>query len=173
MSLMELLLGNVRQAAASIGSYGNEMTSEEMISSGQEQRTAATSVCVLNEIIYGASGAWNAKLFREFGDFMLSKNLQNLGRSEGFSSALSVQAKWQTADKDDVKTILSDCASSILHDYLSAEVWDQPTDLVSSSFANKAALDDLPPPLHTFQDNVMLQKVQFLSKIRCEMKVIL
>lgn len=182
---MELLLVNVRQAAETVSNYGNDLTPEERILSGQAQRMAATSVCVLNEIIFGASGAWNGKLFLEFGDQMLSKNLQassiwttevqfstaepknsaryvQLGKSGMHIPFQFLQARWQAADKDDVKKIISDCAGSILHDYLIPEVWDQPTDLASASFANKTTLDEL-PSVHTFEDNIMMQKVDIFS----------
>ncbi|CAM6129670.1 unnamed protein product [Calypogeia fissa] len=178
VSFMDLLLVNVRQAAATFSSYGNDMTLEERISGGQELRMAATSVCVLNEVIFGASGAWNRKLFLELGDQMLFRTLQCQMAKEKYSTAQqkdsaqdlqfenseefipfqSLQARWQAADKDEVTKILSDCAGTTLHDYLSPEVWDQPTDLASATFANKAALDEL-PSVHTFQDNIMLQKV--------------
>jgi hypothetical protein len=161
VSLMELLLVSVRQAAATVRILGNDMTPEERITSGQEMRTAATSVCSLNEVIYGASGAWNGKFFLEFGDNMLVKNQQNvkLEKLEAFSSFQSLQARWEAAGRDQVRSFISDCAGSMLHDYLSAELWDLPTDIASFTHRNEVSLDEL-PPVHTFQDNTMIQKVQ-------------
>ncbi|KAL2608666.1 hypothetical protein R1flu_027239 [Riccia fluitans] len=174
-SLVELLLMDIRLAASNQKTHNNSPSIIDL-ESGQMQRSAATSACVLNEIIYGASGQCSGKLFDQFrrrdcaetpertvAEIRLRpENSSARIQSEGvdlieqngsdyevhhYRSVCTIHGEWPEAKKAFVRKALIECAGDILRDYLSPESWDGPASLSISSISNK------------HQDHVMLQKV--------------
>lgn len=184
--LVELLLVDIRLAATNRKMYNSDSRSMDF-ETGQRLRAAATSACVLNEIMYGASGKWNGKLFSKFQEQDSLKALQKPASQVDSSSSNNSSAevepakrpylmketdakheadnsnhlphqigKWQGAKGEFVRKAITECAGDIIHDYLSTEIWDEPTHYTEKSVSA--------PGISSFnndQDIVMLQKVVF------------
>ncbi|OAE27011.1 hypothetical protein AXG93_1774s1210 [Marchantia polymorpha subsp. ruderalis] len=182
--LVELLLVDIRLAATNRKMYNSDSRSMDF-ETGQRLRAAATSACVLNEIMYGASGKWNGKLFSKFQEQDSLKALQKPASQVDSSSSNNSSAevepakrpylmketdakheaensnhlphqigKWQGAKGEFVRKAITECAGDIIHDYLSTEIWDEPTHYTEKSVSA--------PGISSFnndQDIVMLQKV--------------
>jgi hypothetical protein len=144
MGLVECLLETLQQTATELDRQG-DLTTSVNISSGEVQRNSAASVCVLNELMYGASGVWTNKLPGLFG---------------GISCGMASQhEQWQHHNGREVTACISECVGDILHDYLMPQIWELPVDsgsgLFRDSYGNDMQL------LHVLQDNAMLQQVVF------------
>lgn len=144
MRVVETLLETLQQAADELCQQQEQASHSLDIGSGQPQRASAVSACVLSELVYGTSGVWTDELVSLFG-----------GRSSKDSNSGS--EKWQFENETEVKTRVSECMGSILHDYLIPELWDLPVD--AGAFADRGySVIDM-PLLHVLQDNAMLQQV--------------
>ncbi|KAL5697581.1 hypothetical protein ACHQM5_028707 [Ranunculus cassubicifolius] len=107
---------------------------------GQLVRKASTAICVLNEIIYGISNQSAENLVKMF----RSKELTN-------------KSAWEVCSGLDTRGQLTDCIGSILHEYLSLEIWDIPIDPKVSLSKEEYEVEDM--TLHLFRDTTMLQQV--------------
>ncbi|KAL3699023.1 hypothetical protein R1sor_017045 [Riccia sorocarpa] len=179
-SLVELLLMDIRVAASSQNMRGSSSTITDA-ESGQKQRSAATSACLLNEIMYGASGQCSGELFDQFRRPECSESLEStvalirpdssnrLLQPEGvdfreekgagfevrqFPDVCTISGNWPEAKKAFVRKVLIECAGGVVHDYMSTEIWDWPSSLPFDSSPSRA-----PASTNKHQDLVMLQKV--------------
>lgn len=123
--------------------------------SGHLVRQAGTAACILNEMFFGLSdqaitslnGMFSHRLHHE------SNGTDGSGKSCGHDDALledRIQEKYQ---KCGARTYLIDCIGSVLHEYLSPEVWDLPLRLSASPSGD----GDI--SMHFFSDNAMLHQV--------------
>ncbi|PIA42784.1 hypothetical protein AQUCO_02000317v1 [Aquilegia coerulea] len=130
--------------------------------SGQLVRQASTAVCILNEIIYGTSDQSVERFVKMFRmSRFKGKELQGCdvicsdGQSPGIENALSNESVWKVYSVLDARSHLTDCIGSILHEYLSPEVWDIPLDPSVSLIKDEA--EDM--KLHSFHDTAKLHQV--------------
>ncbi|CAL9124402.1 unnamed protein product [Musa textilis] len=126
--------------------------------SGQLLRKTSSAVCMLNEIIYGLSEQ-SVNTYSTFFKKSREETLQEkkLAFDDDKSTTFKCQGSaWNMREgKDDWDaTILS--IGSILHEYLSPEVWDIPLDQNAPMLEHEIELD---LPLHFFLDTIMLQQV--------------
>lgn len=144
MRVVETLLETLQQAADELSQQQQEQTITNFnFGSGQQQRNSAVSACVLNELVYGASGQWTHELASHF-----------RVRSSEASSGVD---EWQNENASEVEARLVECMGNILHDYLVPELWDAPVD--SGKITERGfSMADM-TLLHVLQDNAMLQQV--------------
>lgn len=134
--------------------------------SGQLVRQASTSVCILNEMIYGLSD----QAVDAFSKVFHKSSLQCV-RGEGYGlggsndlqddklgNAGLAESVWKFQNRDG-RSQLIDCVGTILHEYLCHEVWDLPSDRKSSFQQSDTDVGDI--TLHFFRDNAMLHQVTF------------
>ncbi|KAF8728202.1 hypothetical protein HU200_018791 [Digitaria exilis] len=125
---------------------------------GHTLRQASAAVCMLNELIYGVSDrslGMFLQLFQKRSAQMVrtacqsdqSACVQNNGVTNG-------REVWGFNEKKDTKDNIIHCIGSILHEYVSPEVWDLPT-------VKDAELceTELNLPLHFYRDTTALHTV--------------
>ncbi|KAK9099457.1 hypothetical protein Syun_026502 [Stephania yunnanensis] len=158
LSHLHKLISEVRMRGCSKESWQSWYTRS---GSGQLLRQACTAVCILNEIIYGLSDQ-SVKSFTC--TFQKSRiNMERLKGTDGSSSTcnsniartLLNETVWKVHPRKNARIHLIECIGSILHEYLSAEVWDLPVD------QKLVELNDLAEiiSLHFFRDTAMLHQV--------------
>lgn len=144
MRVVETLLETLQRAADELSQQQQEQTITKLdIGSGQQQRASAVSACVLNELVYGASGQWTHELASHF-------------RVRSFEESRGVD-EWQNKIDSEVEARLVECMGNILHDYLVPELWDAPVD--SGTYSERGFSKADMSLLHVLQDNAMLQQV--------------
>ncbi|XP_042012560.1 TELO2-interacting protein 1 homolog isoform X1 [Salvia splendens] len=115
------------------------------MASGHLVRQASTAACILNEMIFGLSDP----AMTSFGMFGHRLHHESNGIDDAFVEN-HAQEKYQ---KSSSRAYLIDCIGSILHEYLSPEVWDLPLRL-SASPSGEGDVN-----MHFFSDCAMLQQV--------------
>ncbi|KAJ0989927.1 hypothetical protein J5N97_008283 [Dioscorea zingiberensis] len=116
---------------------------------GQLIRQTSTGVCILNEMIYGLSeqsANFYKRLFRKSG----SKE------KDAPSEELTFKSIWKLFQGKDVRNQIIYCVGSILHEYLSYEVWSLPIDQDSPILEHERESN---LSLHFFRDVTMLHQV--------------
>ena len=127
--------------------------------SGQLLRQASSAVCMLNELIYGLSdqslciclqlfNKGSAQVVRVPGQ---DDNLTSCAEHGGVTGSREV---WKISEQMGTKQDIIHCIGSILHEYMSPEVWDLPTEQNSELCQGEISL-----PLHLFRDTTALQQV--------------
>ncbi|CAL9159470.1 unnamed protein product [Musa hybrid cultivar] len=132
--------------------------------SGQLLRKTSSAVCMLNEIIYGLSEQ-SVNTYSTFFKKSREETLQEkkLAYDDDKSTTFKCQGSaWNMREGKDNRdaTILS--IASILHEYLSPEVWDIPLDQNAPLLEHKIELD---LPLHFFLDTIMLQQEMYFHQL--------
>ncbi|XP_020262494.1 uncharacterized protein LOC109838460 [Asparagus officinalis] len=116
--------------------------------SGQLLRQTSSAVCMLNEIIYGLSDQ-SVNLYSQL--FRTSEaEVEN--RQTRF---ICDDSTWKIHNKKDAMDHIIHCIGSILHEYLSPEVWDLPADQSSPLLQQDA---EMSLSLHFFRDITMLHQ---------------
>ncbi|KAJ7549328.1 hypothetical protein O6H91_07G049000 [Diphasiastrum complanatum] len=172
--LVEPLLINMQHAAVELGHQSfkeDESILQPRYRNGQVQRYAATIACVLNELIYGASGVWLQKLPQIFTsakhdkDYKKDLSVQPVSLEEDVADDISSRFEdfsssyhnWEQACKAERSSHLLDLVSEILHDYMTSELWDLPLNLMNI-FSEDMYVDEI--DFHHFLlDNAVLQQV--------------
>uniref|UniRef100_A0A1D1ZHU6 TELO2-interacting protein 1 n=1 Tax=Anthurium amnicola TaxID=1678845 RepID=A0A1D1ZHU6_9ARAE len=127
---------------------------------GQLVRQASTAACVLNEIIYGTSDR-SADLYAQ----LFGRNKAKIRESQE-NQVMCVNNKlvydvqqgksvWKSSQDAKEQVIYS--VGSILHEYLSPEVWDLPVDEKSLKLLQGIEAENL--SLHFLRDDIMLHQV--------------
>ncbi|WKA13407.1 hypothetical protein VitviT2T_030709 [Vitis vinifera] len=107
--------------------------------SGQLLRQASTAACMLNEMIFGISDQAVEDFARMFQKSKI--NQENMkGYDAGFSgdqhyrheAPMINESIWRVWQGRGARSHLIDCIGNIMHEYLSSEVWDLPTEQKSS-----------------------------------------
>ncbi|GAY42440.1 hypothetical protein CUMW_066860 [Citrus unshiu] len=118
--------------------------------SGHLLRQAGTAACIINEMLFGLSD----EAFDTFTKmFQKSKTVREEARQSGAEFTDGQRYKfgestWKTKLKKGVKSHLIDCVGKIMHEYVSSEVWDLPTDRKSSLLQSDEEAEDI--TLHFF-----------------------
>ncbi|XP_062012029.1 uncharacterized protein LOC133728620 [Rosa rugosa] len=132
--------------------------------SGQLLRQASTAVCILNEMIFGISDQATEYFRRRFQNSR--KRSQEFPESDAefvggqpFKTELSMfgESRWKVLQDEGLRSYLIDCIGRILHEYLSHEVWDLPTENRSSIILHDYEAEDI--SINLFHDTAMLQQV--------------
>jgi TELO2-interacting protein 1 len=105
---------------------------------GQLIRETSASVCMLTEMIYGASDQ----------AFDGSSGLFHEAKEKGLRG-------WCVKERKDNRELIIQCIGSVLHEYIAQEVWDLPVSEGS----------ELDFPLHLFSDVKALHQVIYLISI--------
>lgn len=132
--------------------------------SGQLLRQASTAVCILNEMIFGISDQATEYFRRRFQKS--SKRRQEGQESDAkfvgaqhFNTELSMfgESRWKVLQDEGLRSHLIDCIGRILHEYLSHEVWDLPTENRSPVILHDYEAEDI--SVNLFHDAAMLHQV--------------
>lgn len=127
LSYLRKLIGDVRNKEYTKESWQSWYN---RTNSGKLVRQASTAACILNEMIFGLS------------DQAID------GLKTRFHNNLS---GWNVSVKKDLRSQLIDCIGSILHEYLSPEIWNLPLELSNVGTGGVT--------MHLFRDNAMLHQV--------------
>ncbi|KAL6642631.1 hypothetical protein ACP70R_020812 [Stipagrostis hirtigluma subsp. patula] len=126
---------------------------------GQALRQASSAVCMLNELMYGLSD----RALGVFVQLFKKRSAQTIRttRQDDQSSAFEHHNRvtigteaWGFNEQKSTKDNVLHCIGSILHEYVSPEVWDLPTEKDS-----ELLLTELNLPLHFFRDTTALHTV--------------
>lgn len=129
---------------------------------GKLLRQTSVAVCMLNEMIYGLSDqsvSLNSKLFRKKGaeveEAQGGKFACNNNPPSGFRCSGSA---WKVQQRQDARDHVVHCVGSILHEYMSHEVWNIPIDQKSPLLEHGTETEI---SLHFFRDVTMLHQEIF------------
>ncbi|XP_011086354.1 TELO2-interacting protein 1 homolog isoform X2 [Sesamum indicum] len=161
--LIDILLGHLRKLISELRNKEHLKDSWQAwykrTGSGHLVRQASTAACILNEMIFGLSDQAITSLGRLFQSspqetkgFCGSGN----GKSFGYIGALPEHWVQKVYQNNVARSYLIECIGSILHEYLSPEVWDLPLGF-SASLQQTGEVGDI--SLHFFNDNAMLHQV--------------
>lgn len=129
--------------------------------SGRLLRAAGTAVCMLNEIIYGASNRLTYTylgLFKSINRPRERRMEKRVVTSDSSSKHIPCPLKkWEMDQGTDINQHVVECVGIILHEYLSSEIWDLPIDFSSPGLRQGFTNQQL--PWHFFHDTSMLQQV--------------
>ncbi|MED6184843.1 hypothetical protein PIB30_051341 [Stylosanthes scabra] len=122
--------------------------------SGQLLRQASTAVCMLNEILFGLSDQAIDGFSRMFHrSTKRGVQPQSYKLDCTFSESLWKMPK----DKGKIGSYLVDCIGGVLHEYLSAELWNVPLEHRVAGMHLNVPVEDT--SLYFFQDVAMLHEV--------------
>ncbi|XP_024959334.1 TELO2-interacting protein 1 homolog [Cynara cardunculus var. scolymus] len=150
LSYLRKLIGDIRN---------KEYTKENWQSwynktnSGKLVRQASTAVCILNEMIFGLSDQAVDDLKRRFHKSSSSREGtedDDPGPRNKIQDDVTNVSGWNIS-LEDLRSQLIDCVGSILHEYLSSEVWNLPLEQSSAGAGDVT--------VHFFRDNAMLHQV--------------
>lgn len=135
--------------------------------SGQLLRQASTAVCILNEMIFGISDQATDFFTRIFPN---SRKRRKEVRESGagfaggqrfeIESSVLCESSWKVLQDEGLRSHLIDCIGRILHEYLSHEVWELPTEHKSSGIHPDHEAEDV--SVNFFQDTAMLHQVIYI-----------
>lgn len=157
--LIDILLGHFRKLISELRI--KELHKESWQSwykrtaSGHLVRQASTAACILNEMIFGLSDQAITSLSGMFHHSRETNVIDENGKSFGHEDALLEDWAHKKYQNSGARAHLIDCVGSILHEYLSPEVWDLP--LGPSASPRQSEGGDM--SLHFFSDNAMLHQV--------------
>ncbi|WVZ57767.1 hypothetical protein U9M48_008112 [Paspalum notatum var. saurae] len=126
---------------------------------GQTLRLASSAVCMLNELMYGLSDRSLDMFLRHFkyrpAEMAKTDCLNNeLVACVEHNGLTNEREAWGFNDKKGTKDNVLHCIGSILHEYVSPEVWDLPTEKEA-----ELCLIELNLPLHFYRDTTALHTV--------------
>ncbi|KAL6906326.1 hypothetical protein ACP4OV_003927 [Aristida adscensionis] len=126
---------------------------------GQALRQASSAVCMLNELIYGLSDQSLSdfeQLFNKRSAQVIRTNRQNdqVHAFLQYNGVTKGNEVWGCNERKSTKENILHCVGSVLHEYVSPEVWDLPTEKDS-----ELLLRELNLPLHFFRDTTALHTV--------------
>ncbi|KAK9274612.1 hypothetical protein L1049_021862 [Liquidambar formosana] len=129
--------------------------------SGQLLRQASTASCMLNEMIFGVSNQAVDMFARMFKSRIKSEQIHEheagYADDQLYKLEHSVLHDWKVCQERGARSQLIDCIGSILHEYLSPEVWDLPLEHKPSLQQPNGEAGDI--TLHLFRDTAMLHQV--------------
>ncbi|RDX87599.1 TELO2-interacting protein 1-like protein, partial [Mucuna pruriens] len=156
--VIETLLGYFRKLVSELRlkEYNKESWQSwyDRNGSGQLLRQASTAACMLNEMIFGLSDLATNDFARIFHRSTISRGVQ----FQSYKHDCAFHASFWKMPKDKgVRSYLVECIGGILHEYLSAEVWNVPIDRrIADLQLNAAVEEDI--SLYFFQDAAMLHE---------------
>ncbi|WVZ26978.1 hypothetical protein V8G54_000019 (mitochondrion) [Vigna mungo] len=142
LHVIETLLGYFRKLVSELRlrEYNEESWQSwyDRHGSGQLLRQASTAACMLNEIIFGVSEQASNDFASIFHNCAFHTSFWNMPKDKG------------------VRSYLVECIGGILHEYLSAEVWNVPIDCGTADLLHNAVVEE-DISLYFFQDAAMLR----------------
>ncbi|ESW25029.1 hypothetical protein PHAVU_003G002100 [Phaseolus vulgaris] len=142
LHVIETLLGYFRKLVSELRlrEYNKESWQSwyDRHGSGQLLRQASTAACMLNEIIFGVSDQASNDFARIFHNCAFHTSFWEMPKDKG------------------VRSYLVECIGGILHEYLSAEVWNVPIDCGTADLPLHAVVEE-DISLYFFQDAAMLR----------------
>ncbi|AQK66130.1 ARM repeat superfamily protein [Zea mays] len=126
---------------------------------GQALRQASSAVCMLNELMYGLSGRSLGMFLQLFsnGSAQMPRTVcqkNQLLACVKHNAVTNKREVWGFSEQKGTKDNILHCISSILHEYVSPEVWDLPTEKDT-----ELHLIELNLPLHFYRDTTALHTV--------------
>jgi TELO2-interacting protein 1 len=126
---------------------------------GQKLRQASSAICMLNELIYGLSDQsldMFLQLFKKSSARRMRANCHNdqlrvCAQHDGVTNEREI---WGFNEQKGTKDNILHWIGSVLHEYVSPEVWDLPTEKDTV-----LGLAELNLPLHFFRDTTALHTV--------------
>lgn len=161
---VDILLNQFRRLSTELRAEDTHRYSVQMwyikSDSGQKLRQASSAVCMLNELIYGLSDqslSVCSQLFNKSSAQVVrvpgqNEHLTSCGQHSGVTE--KSREVWKIGERMGTKDDIIHCIGSILHEYMSPEVWDLPTEQNS-----ELCLAELNVPMHFFHDTTALQQV--------------
>ncbi|KAF8412889.1 hypothetical protein HHK36_000861 [Tetracentron sinense] len=170
----DIPLGYLRKLVSEVRMKGYSKESWQSwysrVGSGQLLRQASTAVCILNEMIFGISDQSvdiYARMFRK--SRMKGEEIQGYDAGYGDGQPYKIEhagfneSIWKVCQGKDSRSHLIDCVGSILHEYLSPEVWDLPIEQKSSLLELESEEEEI--TLHFFRDTAMLHQEIFSDSV--------
>lgn len=161
---MDIPLGYLRKLISDIRAKEYKLESWESwynrTGSGQLVRHACTAACILNEMIYGLSDRSISTIGSKFQRARLKwQDIEDHGanvndQSSKLKKLMEEKTFWKVCWEHGPRNYLIDCIGSILHEYLSPEIWNLPLDNTDPFLQFNGGDDAL--SLHFFKDNAML-----------------
>lgn len=125
--------------------------------SGQLVRQASTATCILNEIIFGVSDKAVDALGRIFRGSLTGQDDRPFNMEDHVPS----MSLWKVSGEQKARSYLIDCIGSLLHEYLSPEIWSLPLDNKSSNQQPDGEVADV--NLHFVHDVALLYQENTFS----------
>lgn len=164
--IIDLPLANLRKLVSEIRrkEYSEESWQSwySRITSGQLVRQASTAVCILNELIFGLSDQAIDDFTRMFRAYVMASQ-ENTKCQEDASQYRKIEQSttkgsvWKICKVKGERSHLVDCIGSILHEYLSPEIWSLPVEHTAA--LQQYDCEDANISSHFLNDNVMLHQV--------------
>ncbi|KAK7259182.1 hypothetical protein RIF29_24782 [Crotalaria pallida] len=157
-NVIETLLGYLRKLVSDLRfkEYNKESWQSwyDRTGSGQLLRQASTAACMLNEIMFGLSDQAINDFSRMFHRSAIKRGVQvhSLELDCAFHESF-----WTIPKDKGARSHIVDCIGGILHEYLSAEVWNVPVERGVPDIQLNVAFEDI--SLYFFQDATMLHEV--------------
>lgn len=135
--------------------------------SGQLVRQASTAICILNEMIFGISDQatdFFTRMFQKSSKRRKEVQESDAGFNDGqpseIESSMFCESSWKVLQDEGLRNHLIDSIGRILHEYLSHEVWDLPTEHKSSAIHPDYETEDI--SLNFFHDTAMLHQAIYI-----------
>ncbi|XP_006344919.2 uncharacterized protein [Solanum tuberosum] len=163
--IIDLPLENLRKLVSEIRmkEYSEESWQSwySRITSGQLVRQASTAVCILNELIFGLSDQALDDFNRMFRAYVMEpqenkKYQEDASQHQKIEQSTTKGSAWKICQVKGERSHLVDCIGSILHEYLSPEIWNLPVEHTSA--LQQYDCEDANISSHFFNDNVMLHQ---------------
>ncbi|XP_069148470.1 uncharacterized protein [Solanum lycopersicum] len=164
--IIDLPLENLRKLVSEIRmkEYSEESWQSwySRITSGQLVRQASTAVCILNELIFGLSDQALDDFNRMFRAYVMEplenkKYQEDASQHQKIEQSTTKGSVWKICQVKGERSHLVDCIGSILHEYLSPEIWSLPIEHTAA--LQQYDCEDANISSHFFNDNVMLHQV--------------
>ncbi|KAG2550299.1 hypothetical protein PVAP13_9KG312978 [Panicum virgatum] len=122
---------------------------------GHTLRKASSAVCMLNELIYGLSDR-SLGMFLQLFQKRSAQMIRTAHQNDQLTACVEHNERkvWGFNEQKDTKDNIIHCIGSILHEYVSPEVWDLPTEKDV-----ELSLTELNLPLHFYRDTTALHTV--------------
>lgn len=163
--MIETLLGYFRKLVSELRlkEYNKESWKSwyDRTGSGRLLRQASTAACMLNEMIFGLSDQTINDFSRMFHRSAIRRGVQ----VHSYELACTFhESFWKMPKNKGVRSHIVDCIGGILHEYLSAEVWNVPVERRIADMQLNVAVEDI--SLYFFQDSAMLHEERhFFTKL--------
>ncbi|WMV59494.1 hypothetical protein MTR67_052879 [Solanum verrucosum] len=168
--IIDLPLENLRKLVSEIRmkEYSEESWQSwySRITSGQLVRQASTAVCILNELIFGLSDQALDDFNRMFRAYVMEpqenkKYQEDASQHQKIEQSTTKGSVWKICQVKGERSHLGDCIGSILHEYLSPEIWNLPVEHTSA--LQQYDCEDANISSHFFNDNVIIDGIGIFS----------